>query len=58
MSRISWVKVIIRRLVKSLIANAVTKSNTVIEAYVGSAVTIDNSTSVLPTPSISKQKNG
>ena len=48
--------VINQETVKSLTANAVTKSNAVIEAYVGRAVTIDKSTYVLPTLSISRQK--
>ena len=56
LSRMPQDRVINQETVGSLIANAVTKYNAVVEAHVGSAVTVDNSAPVLSTPSISRQK--
>ena len=56
MSRIPWHRPIDKETVKPLIANVVIKSNAVVEAYVVIAVTINKSASVIPTPSIYRQK--
>ena len=56
MSRIPWDRVIIQETVKSLMANKVTKSNTVVEVYVGSAMTIDKFAPMVTAPHICRQK--
>ena len=55
-SRIPRDMVINHETMKSFIANAVTKSNAMAEAYVGSVVSINKSAPVVITPSISRQK--
>ena len=56
MFRILQDRVVNQETVKSLIANLVTKSNAVVKAYVGSAVTVNKSAPVIPTTSISRQQ--
>ena len=56
LSRISWDRVITEETVKSPIVNLVTQSNAVVEAYVGSVVTINKSAPVVKTPNNSKKK--
>ena len=55
MSRIPWDRVINQATVQSPIANEVTKPNAVVEAYVGSAATVNKSAPAIPL-SISRQK--